>query len=622
MLALNYNSSTKATSWAELRNQSIALIQQMNTDLVQWSDYNISDPGITLLETLCYAISDLNYRLDFPIQDLLAPGPNIDSTQQQQFFPATDSLPNAPLTLNDYRRLLIDFEGINNAWLHPLANQGEYQVFVDVADAKSTAIDKIKEDIVNILNQQRNLAEGFTDVNILSRTAVEVSLVLTLADNAEKQQVQQQVQQSLVLFFSQSLATYDFEQMLAMGYSVADILQGYIPASGFIPESELQRTSATFNKYFNGVPEFHFYAHDLERALQKIPGVQGVSIQSWSDEISEPLAASQPLVCTETPYFVSAWLQFEQYGINFEPELVTGTVRNTQSIATDIHLDYPQGQYRHLANYSSIQDELPAYYGVGKSGLGNNASTLRQEQAKQLRAYLILFDQILCNYFAQLEHASELLVMQRDIQGQPSNPLSPENQAYFAQQLPYTAWEQDFPDMYQCLAQQQDHQVWFDANIKQKNKLLDHLLALFSESYMPEEIYYQIRGITTPASNDARNGFLLAKQSYLNQVVPLRARRGQEEGLQSILALKLGLERDEVEIQENVDEREWPIPQNEIPFLIAGETAKPNFTIQISLPEKFVQQGDNKATPVQEYTNQTLLAQVPAHLRFELRVKA
>ena len=37
-----------------------------------WTDYNEHDPGITTLEALMYALLDLGYRVNWPIEDLLA----------------------------------------------------------------------------------------------------------------------------------------------------------------------------------------------------------------------------------------------------------------------------------------------------------------------------------------------------------------------------------------------------------------------------------------------------------------------------------------------------------------------------------------------------------------------
>ena len=84
-----------------------------------WTDYNVHDPGITTLELLCYALTDLSYRASFPIKDLLASSSNNAENMRKQFFTARQILPNRALTVLDYRKLLIDLEGVKNAWLQP-----------------------------------------------------------------------------------------------------------------------------------------------------------------------------------------------------------------------------------------------------------------------------------------------------------------------------------------------------------------------------------------------------------------------------------------------------------------------------------------------------------------------
>ena len=41
-----------------------------------WTDHLAHDPGITILESLAYAVADVAYRSQFPIADLGAPSPN------------------------------------------------------------------------------------------------------------------------------------------------------------------------------------------------------------------------------------------------------------------------------------------------------------------------------------------------------------------------------------------------------------------------------------------------------------------------------------------------------------------------------------------------------------------
>src|SRR5690606_9698711 len=64
-----------------------------------WTDYNVHDPGITILDVLCYAITELGYRADFDIKDLVT---NKDGViQNNTFFKASDIFTNAPLTQID-----------------------------------------------------------------------------------------------------------------------------------------------------------------------------------------------------------------------------------------------------------------------------------------------------------------------------------------------------------------------------------------------------------------------------------------------------------------------------------------------------------------------------------------
>ena len=82
----------------------------------RWTDYNAHDPGITTLEALCYAITELGYRCGFDMKDFMRNGDS-KLVAGQTLFTAKEILTINPLTINDYRKLLVDIEGIHNAWL-------------------------------------------------------------------------------------------------------------------------------------------------------------------------------------------------------------------------------------------------------------------------------------------------------------------------------------------------------------------------------------------------------------------------------------------------------------------------------------------------------------------------
>lgn len=106
--------------------EGITHIQSLSGKL--WTDYNAHDPGITILELMCYAITELGYRSDYEVKDIIEPSP--DEVAVNDFFTLAQVGSIAPLTITDYRKVLIDLEGIRNAWLEK-AERGETAIALD-----------------------------------------------------------------------------------------------------------------------------------------------------------------------------------------------------------------------------------------------------------------------------------------------------------------------------------------------------------------------------------------------------------------------------------------------------------------------------------------------------------
>jgi len=137
---------SKSLQYKFLRDEGIKYIQSLAGKI--WTDYNIHDPGITTLEVLCYAITELGYRANYPVQDLLSTDPSYpDAPDIKNFFTAREILPNSPITINDYRKLLIDVDvydpanadcshvGVKNAWIEQ-SKQNEIPVYVHKKESK------------------------------------------------------------------------------------------------------------------------------------------------------------------------------------------------------------------------------------------------------------------------------------------------------------------------------------------------------------------------------------------------------------------------------------------------------------------------------------------------------
>lgn len=113
-----------------LRREGLRHLERLGSAI--WTDYNSHDPGVTMLEVLCYALTDLGYRAQLPAEDLFLPS----GKRRRPFFTASEILPNAPVTALDFRKLLIDIDGVKNAWLEAFKSRSPVFQY-DFSDAST-----------------------------------------------------------------------------------------------------------------------------------------------------------------------------------------------------------------------------------------------------------------------------------------------------------------------------------------------------------------------------------------------------------------------------------------------------------------------------------------------------
>ena len=81
-----------------------------------WTDHNLHDPGITTLEALCYALTDLGYRTEL-VKEVFVSG-NVISPEftDRSFFNKTELFPGAPLTAEDFERKVEEYHEVLLSW--------------------------------------------------------------------------------------------------------------------------------------------------------------------------------------------------------------------------------------------------------------------------------------------------------------------------------------------------------------------------------------------------------------------------------------------------------------------------------------------------------------------------
>ena len=432
----------KSMDFQFLRDQGLKHIEDLGSKV--WTDYNIHDPGMTILEVLCYAITDLGYRTSFEIEDLLAE--TEDSANPPQFFTAKEVLTCNPVTETDFRKVLIDTPHVKNAWIYiaessspaihvdykdsslqyngnvedTLSLKGLYSILLELDDhidlTDTVLVDSIKKAAAEKLYKVRNLCEDYISIEVVGIEKIGLCADIEVTADAEVEEILSEIYFRIHQFVSPSVHFYTLEEMLDKGKKSEEIFNGPFLDHGFIDSEELKAT----------ILPNELHVSDLYKEIMEVTGVQSIKklfVLSY-DSNDNPIASDEWCVLLNPPS-LKAQLDTGPSSITFYKGIIPlhadykkvrekfktklGMAKKPH-IAGDVN-DFviPEGTYHDLTDYTSIQEEFPLTYGIGSEGLPDSAGDLRKAQARQLKGYLTFFDQLLANYFAQLSRVKDLL---------------------------------------------------------------------------------------------------------------------------------------------------------------------------------------------------------------------
>ncbi|WP_183564892.1 hypothetical protein [Mucilaginibacter sp. SP1R1] len=357
---------------------------------------------------------------------------------------------------------------------------------------------RIVQTAIRKLNENRNLCEDFVSVTTIKDEEIAICCDIDVSPLADMEQIQAEVFYAIEEYLNPSVNFYLLSELQDKGYTTDTIFEGPILAHGFIDTTELEQTQL----------RTEIYASDIISLIMNIDGVlaarnfmmtkygaddkpvAGQSGKSWC----MPVTNGCKPVFSET----KSKLLFYKNQFPYLPSLaeVRDTLkwlravkaRNKLSGHAD-DLSVPSGSFTDLDEYTSVEYLFPQTYGIGDAGLPSTVSDERKAQAKQLQAYLLLFDQLLADFFSQLSNAKELFSTDAIVQ------------TYYAQFLGdikniQPIYKQDVAakTIDQLVMQNQnsatgaanDWQKLYESNevfTDRRNRFLDHLMSRFGESF-------------------------------------------------------------------------------------------------------------------------------------------
>lgn len=439
------------------------LAQVRGSSRALWTDHNTHDPGITMLELLCYALTDLAYRATLPFPDLIASAGDNAAASAAQFHAPRRILPNRALTELDWRKWLIDLDGVKNAWVEPVTDVklyadlrlrqlrtsppphddqaevplgGLYRARVEFMDGIDTQAERetTLKAVRQALEAARNLCEDWIAVRAVRCQYFALCADVELDDAADVTEVAAQLLFAVGEAIAPPVLSYTLAEMQARGRTLAEVFDGPLLEHGFIDDDELRATALPAELRLS----------DLLAVMQRVTGVRVlrdvvVNPLVRADEADEDAPDAEPQnVVAEAEPVDNPWrvpvragrlprLSLNQGRIVFSKrglpvagwniaqmpapvrtrlaELREAARLRVETLADTRDPPLPPGRHRELAGWRSVQLEFPAVYGIGHAGLGERATELRRAQALQLQGWLLFFDQLMANQVALLAQA-------------------------------------------------------------------------------------------------------------------------------------------------------------------------------------------------------------------------
>ncbi|MDB5600920.1 MAG: hypothetical protein JWN71_2964 [Xanthobacteraceae bacterium] len=529
----------KGLDYAWLKEEGTRLIQELSGAI--WTDYNEHDPGVTTLEQLCYALTELSYRAEIPLQTLLVdPKTGRIDTRRQALFVPRRIMPAAPQTQNDYRKLIVDrVPGVANVWMiprrtnSPEAVNGLYDIAVYAPDADPCGCDDrdhfrpevIRERVRRVYCAHRCLCEDLHDVRLLEPLRAVVHGAAVIDNSLAAETIMARLLFNLGNFLAPELRRQPLEALIAAGLDAATIFDGPLLRHGFVADDTLAPKPKVI------------ILSEVIRVMARTPGVRSVrkvTLRIGDDVVPPPPSLPSPPIPSipiphdripqlhTRPVDGDFPIRLWRNGIEVKPDPVRvereldglwNNYRRTYPLARQYqeYFAVPQGQYRNVETYYSIQNQYPNVYGINSFGVPESDGAVRIAQAKQLKGYLLAFEQLLADFFAQLANVRKLYAT--------DEARSP---TYFYQYL-----DRSVPNVRRLRLLRPGYREGLarivqedDPAEERRNRFLDLLLALYAERLDAEQMPLLSDG------RDAGERLIRAKLELLRHLVVATRDRG------------------------------------------------------------------------------------------------
>lgn len=370
-----------------------------------WTDFNAHDPGVTVADIANYALTETDYKLGFSLTDYLTDSEGIFEPEKYGLFFPEKVYPTTPVTLEDYRKLLIErFPNLEKIEIYCKKDTGSYEIRI-VPPALGNPRHDIETQVKKFFHENRNLCENLDSVTTVTPPLLNLHSEFEIEPGEDATNLLAQVYWKIMQYLSGSIQIEQAQER---------------PFSKLSPGEWFEGPTGTTRVV---IPKQKNTEHDLYETLVRIKGIKvfktcyllnnnkiqtdfkdgyGLYVPKHPREFNVRIRIGNSEMPVDTERFIeklqALYFSKSSFRLRRRAQIEVQTDRSTLP-----------GTYRNVFGHSPVAADLPACYATTAKELPACVPPEERSKAKNFGSYLELFDLVVRRGLTELKKTGELL---------------------------------------------------------------------------------------------------------------------------------------------------------------------------------------------------------------------